>query len=48
LTASTDTLARAIDAYEALGFDDLIVGLRPQTKRSIDRLAEALRLVGRS
>jgi alkanesulfonate monooxygenase SsuD/methylene tetrahydromethanopterin reductase-like flavin-dependent oxidoreductase (luciferase family) len=47
LVASTDALARAIDAYAALGFDDLIVGLRPQTKRSLDRLAEALRLLGR-
>jgi alkanesulfonate monooxygenase SsuD/methylene tetrahydromethanopterin reductase-like flavin-dependent oxidoreductase (luciferase family) len=42
--ASIDDLARAIDAYEALGFDDLIVGLRPQTRRSLDRLAGALRL----
>jgi alkanesulfonate monooxygenase SsuD/methylene tetrahydromethanopterin reductase-like flavin-dependent oxidoreductase (luciferase family) len=48
LAASTDALARAIEVYEALGFDDLIVGLRPQTKRSLDRLAEALRLLGRA
>jgi alkanesulfonate monooxygenase SsuD/methylene tetrahydromethanopterin reductase-like flavin-dependent oxidoreductase (luciferase family) len=48
LVASSDALARAVDAYEGLGFDDLIVGLRPQTKRSLDCLAEALRLLGRS
>jgi alkanesulfonate monooxygenase SsuD/methylene tetrahydromethanopterin reductase-like flavin-dependent oxidoreductase (luciferase family) len=44
---SVDDLARAIDAYELLGFDDLIVGLEPMTERSLDRLAEALRLRGR-
>jgi probable F420-dependent oxidoreductase len=38
---SVDELAAAIDAYEALGVDDLIVGLEPKTKRSLDRLAEA-------
>jgi probable F420-dependent oxidoreductase len=48
LATSAAALARAIDAYEALGFDDLIVGLRPQTKCSLDRLAEALRLLGRA
>jgi alkanesulfonate monooxygenase SsuD/methylene tetrahydromethanopterin reductase-like flavin-dependent oxidoreductase (luciferase family) len=48
LAASTDALARAIEVYEALGFDDLIVGLRPQTKRSLEHLAEALRLLGRA
>jgi alkanesulfonate monooxygenase SsuD/methylene tetrahydromethanopterin reductase-like flavin-dependent oxidoreductase (luciferase family) len=37
-------LARAIDAYEQLGFDDVIVGLEPMSKRSLDRLGEALRL----
>ena len=41
---SVDELARAIDAYEQLGFDDLIVQLAPKTTRSLDRLAEALRL----
>jgi alkanesulfonate monooxygenase SsuD/methylene tetrahydromethanopterin reductase-like flavin-dependent oxidoreductase (luciferase family) len=45
LAASTDALAQAIQEYEALGFDDLIVGLRPQTKRSLDRLGEALGLL---
>jgi alkanesulfonate monooxygenase SsuD/methylene tetrahydromethanopterin reductase-like flavin-dependent oxidoreductase (luciferase family) len=41
---SVDQLARAIDAYEQLGFDDLIVQLEPKTTRSLDRLAEALEL----
>jgi alkanesulfonate monooxygenase SsuD/methylene tetrahydromethanopterin reductase-like flavin-dependent oxidoreductase (luciferase family) len=41
---SVDQLARAIDAYERLGFDDLIVQLAPKTPRSLDRLAEALEL----
>jgi alkanesulfonate monooxygenase SsuD/methylene tetrahydromethanopterin reductase-like flavin-dependent oxidoreductase (luciferase family) len=41
---SVDELARAIDAYERLGFDDLIVQLAPKTTRSLDRLAEALEL----
>jgi probable F420-dependent oxidoreductase len=44
---SVDELARAIDAYEVLGFDDVIVVLQPMTGRSLDRLAEALRLRGR-
>jgi alkanesulfonate monooxygenase SsuD/methylene tetrahydromethanopterin reductase-like flavin-dependent oxidoreductase (luciferase family) len=41
---SVDELARAIDAHERLGFDDLIVQLAPKTTRSLDRLAEALEL----
>ena len=41
---SVDELAWAIDAYEQLGFDDLIVQLEPTTMRSLDRLAEALKL----
>jgi alkanesulfonate monooxygenase SsuD/methylene tetrahydromethanopterin reductase-like flavin-dependent oxidoreductase (luciferase family) len=41
---SVDELARAIDAHEQLGFDDLIVQLEPKTTRSLDRLAEALEL----
>src|SRR6266540_2222258 len=44
---SVDELARAIDAYEALAFDDVIVALQPMTGRSLDRLAEALQLRGR-
>jgi len=39
---SVGALAEAIDAYEELAFDDLIVGLRPPTKRSLERLATAL------
>jgi alkanesulfonate monooxygenase SsuD/methylene tetrahydromethanopterin reductase-like flavin-dependent oxidoreductase (luciferase family) len=39
-----DELARAIDSYELLGFDDVIVGLEPMTERSLDRLGEALQL----
>jgi FMNH2-dependent dimethyl sulfone monooxygenase len=39
-----DELPRMIDAYEALGFDDVIVGLEPMTDRSLDRLGEVLRL----
>jgi hypothetical protein len=44
---SVDQLARAIDAHQRLGFDDLIVQLTPKTPRSLDRLAEALRLRAR-
>ena len=36
-----------IDAYEALGFNDVIIGLEPMTERSLDRLGEALRPVER-
>jgi alkanesulfonate monooxygenase SsuD/methylene tetrahydromethanopterin reductase-like flavin-dependent oxidoreductase (luciferase family) len=41
---SIDELARAIDAYQVLGFDDVIVVLQPMTGRSLDRLAKALQL----
>ena len=44
LGGSVDELARAIDAHQQLGFDDLIVQLEPKTTRSLDRLAEALEL----
>jgi alkanesulfonate monooxygenase SsuD/methylene tetrahydromethanopterin reductase-like flavin-dependent oxidoreductase (luciferase family) len=44
---SVDELARAIDAHEQLGVDDLIVQLIPKTTRSLDRLGEALQLRGR-
>jgi alkanesulfonate monooxygenase SsuD/methylene tetrahydromethanopterin reductase-like flavin-dependent oxidoreductase (luciferase family) len=43
-SGSIDELTRAIDAYALLGFDDLIVGLEPRNERSLDRLAEAIRL----
>jgi alkanesulfonate monooxygenase SsuD/methylene tetrahydromethanopterin reductase-like flavin-dependent oxidoreductase (luciferase family) len=41
---SVDEFAGAIDAYERLGFDDLILQLEPKTTRSLYRLAEALEL----
>jgi alkanesulfonate monooxygenase SsuD/methylene tetrahydromethanopterin reductase-like flavin-dependent oxidoreductase (luciferase family) len=41
---SVDELAQAIDAFAAIGIDDLIVGLEPRTERSLERLARALRL----
>jgi alkanesulfonate monooxygenase SsuD/methylene tetrahydromethanopterin reductase-like flavin-dependent oxidoreductase (luciferase family) len=42
VTSSVDALVNAIATYAALGIDDLIIGLRPPTKRSLDRLAAAL------
>jgi alkanesulfonate monooxygenase SsuD/methylene tetrahydromethanopterin reductase-like flavin-dependent oxidoreductase (luciferase family) len=39
---SVDELARAIDAHEHIGFDDVIVAVEPMTERSLDRLAEAM------
>jgi alkanesulfonate monooxygenase SsuD/methylene tetrahydromethanopterin reductase-like flavin-dependent oxidoreductase (luciferase family) len=44
LRGTLGELARAIDAYELLGFDDVIIGLEPMTERSLDRLGESLRL----
>ncbi len=41
-----DGLARAIDAYERLGIDDLIVRLRPGTRPALDRLARAIKIGG--
>jgi probable F420-dependent oxidoreductase len=41
---SVSQLADALDEYAELGFDDVIVGLEPRSERSLDRLAEALRL----
>jgi probable F420-dependent oxidoreductase len=41
-SGSIDELARAIDAYAALGIDHVIVLLQPMTEESIDRLAAAL------
>jgi hypothetical protein len=32
-----------VEAYEALAVDELIVGLRPPTERSLERLATPLR-----
>jgi alkanesulfonate monooxygenase SsuD/methylene tetrahydromethanopterin reductase-like flavin-dependent oxidoreductase (luciferase family) len=42
LTLVREDLAAAIDGYRRLGVDDLIIGLRPVTERSIDRLVDAL------
>jgi alkanesulfonate monooxygenase SsuD/methylene tetrahydromethanopterin reductase-like flavin-dependent oxidoreductase (luciferase family) len=42
ITGSVDALVEAMGAYQALTFDDLILGLRPPTRRSLDRLATAL------
>jgi probable F420-dependent oxidoreductase len=44
LSGSVDELARALDAHAALGFEHLIAWLVPKTRRSLDRLAEAVRL----
>jgi alkanesulfonate monooxygenase SsuD/methylene tetrahydromethanopterin reductase-like flavin-dependent oxidoreductase (luciferase family) len=41
-----DELARAIDAYERLGIDDLIVRLQPSTQPALDRLARAIQIRG--
>lgn len=43
LTLQRDDLVAAIDGYRQLGIDDLIVGLRPVTMRSVDRLADVLK-----
>lgn len=40
---TVDDLAQALDAYERLGIDDLIVGLVPRDPRSLDRLLAACR-----
>ena len=39
-------LARAIDAYERLGIDDLIVSLQPSTQQGLDRMARAMTIRG--
>jgi hypothetical protein len=39
-----DELAQAIDAHDALGIDDLIVGLEPRPERSLERLAKTIPL----
>jgi alkanesulfonate monooxygenase SsuD/methylene tetrahydromethanopterin reductase-like flavin-dependent oxidoreductase (luciferase family) len=44
LRGATDHLARMLDAHQALGFDDAVVVLQPMNERSLDRLAEAIRL----
>jgi alkanesulfonate monooxygenase SsuD/methylene tetrahydromethanopterin reductase-like flavin-dependent oxidoreductase (luciferase family) len=44
LAGTVENLARTFDAYAALGFEHLMVGLEPMTIRSVERLAEAARL----
>ena len=39
LTLAREDLAAGLDGYRRLGIDDLIIGLRPVTVRSIDCLA---------
>jgi len=39
-----DGLARAIDAFEQLDIDDLIVRLQPSTQSALDRLARAIEI----
>jgi len=41
-----DELARAIDAYEGLGINDLIVRLQPTNESALDRLARAIHIRG--
>jgi probable F420-dependent oxidoreductase len=41
---SVSELAEALDEYAELGFDDVIVGLEPRSVRSLDRLAEAVKM----
>jgi alkanesulfonate monooxygenase SsuD/methylene tetrahydromethanopterin reductase-like flavin-dependent oxidoreductase (luciferase family) len=43
-TGSLDDLVRTIDAYEEMGFDDIVVLLEPMTERSLDRLGQVLEL----
>jgi len=45
LTGSVDDVARALDAYRALGAAHLQVILEPMTPRSVERLAEAVRVI---
>jgi luciferase-type oxidoreductase len=42
LTVAPEDLTAALDGYRRLGIDDVIIGLRPVTVRSIDRLVDAL------
>lgn len=43
---SANELARRLEGFDALGFDDVIVEIEPKTVRSIDRLAEARQQLG--
>jgi alkanesulfonate monooxygenase SsuD/methylene tetrahydromethanopterin reductase-like flavin-dependent oxidoreductase (luciferase family) len=42
-----DELAGAIDAYDRLGIDDLIIRLQPSTRSALDGLARAMEIRGR-
>ena len=46
LAGLADNLARAMDAYERLGIDDLIVRLQPSTRPALDQLARAIKIRG--
>jgi probable F420-dependent oxidoreductase len=43
---SADELAKALDAFEGLGFADAVAVLQPMTERSLDHLAGAIALRG--
>jgi len=43
IDGDVDNLARALDAYAALGIDHLVALLEPITARSVERLAAARR-----
>jgi alkanesulfonate monooxygenase SsuD/methylene tetrahydromethanopterin reductase-like flavin-dependent oxidoreductase (luciferase family) len=43
IAGDIDDIARALDAYEALGIGHLMVGLEPISVRSVERLADAVR-----
>jgi hypothetical protein len=42
-----DELGRAIDAYERVCIDDLIVGLQLATRSALDRLDRAIKILDR-
>jgi hypothetical protein len=44
--ARVGELARAIDAYDRLGIDDLIVRLQPSSQPALDLLARAIAVRG--
>jgi alkanesulfonate monooxygenase SsuD/methylene tetrahydromethanopterin reductase-like flavin-dependent oxidoreductase (luciferase family) len=46
LSGTADNIARALDAYDELGVDDVILNQIPKTERSLDRSAHALSLRG--
>lgn len=46
IEGSVDDVAQALDAYRALGIDQVQAILEPMTPRSVERLAEAVRRTG--